>query len=64
MGSFYGEGKGEGVWVVFQGEKWWLSALSKEDFRNRKKLKFKAEFLIEKRGETHLVGIDEIKLAE
>lgn len=64
MGSLHGEGKGEGVWVLYKGERWWLSALSKEDFKNRKEMRIEAEFLIEKEGKTLRVNIKELELAD
>ncbi len=66
MGSFYGEGKGEGVWTLYQGEKCWLSSISEEEFRNLKKRAVNPEkltFYLEKNGDDFLARFDQLELA-
>lgn len=66
MGSVYGEGKGEGVWVFYQGEKCWLSNLSEEQFKDIKARAMNPEkltFCLEKGGKDFLAQFDQLELA-
>jgi len=65
MGSVYGEGNGEGVWVLYQEDRWWLSDISRKDFKDCKSGGAKGLiFSIEKDGEDLSVPLDQLELAE
>jgi len=66
MGSFHGEGKGEGIWVLYKGKKCWLSSVSEEEFKNIKKGAIKPEeltFYLEKDGEDFSANLNQLELA-
>jgi len=67
MGSLYGEGKGEGVWVLYKGKRCWLSDISQEIFKGMKKRETDLEdltFSIEKDGEDFSAPLNQLELAE
>ena len=66
MGSFHGEGKGEGIWVLYKGKKYWLSSVSEEEFKDIKKRTIKPEeltFYLEKDGEDFSAKLNQLELA-
>jgi len=67
MGSFYGEGRGEGIWVLYQGKRCWLSMISKKLFKDMKEKAInsgKLTFCIEKNGEDLSARLNQLELAE
>lgn len=64
MGSVHGEGKGKGVWVLYQGEKYWLSEVEKKVFETFKEKELKLDFYIEKDGQRVSASLDQLELAE
>jgi len=64
MGSVHGEGKGKGVWVLYQGEKYWLSEIEENVFKTFKEKELKLDFYIEKDGQRVSASLDQLELAE
>lgn len=64
MGSVLGEGIGKGIWVLYEGNRWWLSEFSREDFENCKSNEMKGLiFAIEKDDHDLSVPLEELELA-
>ena len=66
MAGLYEEGIGEGAWVLWKGERYWLSAVSKEQLQEFKEtsVQNKMNFLIEKEGEKFSVNLSEIEIID
>jgi len=66
MADLYEEGIGEGTWVLWNGERYWLSAVSKEELKEFKKdsVQNKMNFLIAKEGEEFSVNLSEIEIID
>jgi len=66
MTGLYEEGTGEGAWVLWEGERYWLSAVSKEELQEFKETSAqdKMNFFIEKEGEKFSVNLSEIEIID